>query len=218
MKRVWITRDEPHDGPLGRAVRETGLEPMHEPVIERIKRSDAQEELNGLSPDDWVVFTSAFAVECVSHGYVDETRLPRVIAVGAETAAALLERGWRVDEVADGGAAEVFDRLRGRLAEGRIVYPRSSLATAPQSWGGVHVQSPVVYDTVPRVFDRSIIKRAEIAAVASPSAVLAIGRVSLPLASIGPTTTRVIRALGMKPAVEADKPSFDALARAIAET
>jgi uroporphyrinogen-III synthase len=81
----------------------------------------------------------------------------------------------------------------------------------------VTIISPMVYETSQRDFDRSILDRVHIAAVASPSAVRAIGRVDLPLASIGPTTSAAIHELGTKPAVEAATPSFDALARAIAE-
>jgi uroporphyrinogen-III synthase len=53
-------------------------------------------------------------------------------------------------------------------------------------------------------------------ALASPSAVKAIGRVNLPLASIGRVTSKAIRDLGLAPHVEADPPSFAALAGAIA--
>lgn len=217
MTRVWVTRDESPDGPLGTALREAGLEPIHEPVIERTKQDDARDELNRLRSDDWLVLTSTFTVDCLTPESIDVDYSPRVIAVGEETAAAARRSGWRVDETTVGGAAELFDRLRERITQGTICYPRSSLAKPPEAWGCVSVISPVVYETTPRAFDRSVIERVDVAAVTSPSAVRAIGRVSLPLASIGPTTTKAIRELGMEAVVQADQPSFGALVRAIAK-
>ena len=56
---------------------------------------------------------------------------------------------------------------------------------------------------------------ARIAAVASPSAVAALGGIDVPLASIGRTTSAAIRRIGRQPAVEAAQPTFEDLAAAI---
>jgi uroporphyrinogen-III synthase len=217
MIRVWVTRDEPRGGPLGAALREVGLEPVHEPVITRIRRSDARDELELLGEDDWLVLTSAFAVECLATDAINADRPPQVMAVGEMTAQAARDRGLFVHEVLDyGGTVELFDEVQRRMSRGIVCYPRSSLAVPPEPWGEVTVVAPVVYETLPRGFDRSILDRVDIVAVASPSAMRAIGRVDLPLASIGPTTTKAIRDLGMSPTVEASAPSFKVLARAVA--
>lgn len=224
MIRVWVTRDEPPRGPLAAALREAGLEPVHEPAIERARCSDGRDELAQLTSNDWLVLTSAFTVECLAldamnaPDTLDADRPPHVVVVGEATAKAARDRGLRVgDEMPAGSAKELFRRLRERITRGTVCFPRSSLATEPEAWADVIVISPVVYETVPRDFDRSVIERVDLAAVASPSAVRAIGRIDLPLASIGPTTTQAIRDLGMEPSVEAERASFSALARAISE-
>ena len=81
----------------------------------------------------------------------------------------------------------------------------------------VELISPVLYVTEPREFPSDMIERVDVAAVTSPSAVNAIGTVCLRFASIGPTTSRAIEALGVTPWVEAPAPSFAALAGAIAD-
>jgi len=215
--RVWVTRDEPPGGPLGEALREAGLEPVHEPVITRQACSDAGEELSRLNCDDWLVLTSAFALKCLALECINRDLPPHVAAVGDATATAAAARGLRVDLTANGGADALFALLRQRVTRGSVCYPRSSLADIPESWGDVTVSSPAVYETLPRDFDRAVMMRVNIAAMTSPSAVNVVGRVDLPMASIGPATTATIRAFGMEPQVEASSPSFDLLARAIAE-
>ena len=88
---------------------------------------------------------------------------------------------------------------------------------APELPAGVHVVSPVLYETAPRSWRRGVIEEVDVVAVASPSAVRAVGALNLPWASIGPTTTAALREAGIEPWVEAAEPSFEALARAIAE-
>jgi uroporphyrinogen-III synthase len=79
----------------------------------------------------------------------------------------------------------------------------------------VELISPVLYETVERGFDTTVVNRVDVVAVSSPSAIRAVGVVALPVASIGPTTSAAIRRLGMEPWVEAPAPSFESLAQAI---
>ena len=62
---VWVTRDEPPDGPLSTALWNAGLEVVHEPVIEKriCHTGSASEAISRLSANDWLVLTSPFAIE-----------------------------------------------------------------------------------------------------------------------------------------------------------
>ncbi len=215
--KVWVTREEPVDGPLGRALRDAGLEAVHEPVIEKHIRHEAAGDISRLGPDDWLVLTSPYAIEAVMTIAADAARVPRVAVIAEPSRRAAEAHGLRVELVSPGGdSASLFDELRGRVSGGRVCYARSSLAEAPQGWSGVTLQCPVLYETAPRPFDSGVIGRIDVIAVTSPSAVRAIGPVDLPFASIGPTTSTALRQIGLEPWVEAPKPSFESLAEIIA--
>jgi uroporphyrinogen-III synthase len=213
--KVWVTRDEAADGPLSTALRNAGLEPVLEPVVARRALTDARDEIARLGPDDWLVLTSVFAVEAVA---VEPARVPRVAVVGEVSRQAAQVRHLRVELIsADGTAAGLFGQLADCAEGTTVLYPRSSLAEAPELPEGVHVVSPVLYETAPRSWRRGVVGEVDVVAVASPSAVRAVGTVGLPYASIGQTTTAALRAAGIEPWVEAAEPSFEALARAIVE-
>ena len=212
---VWATRDEASDGPLCVALRAAGLGVVHEPVIRRtVVDGWDVDSLDSLSPTDWLVLTSVFAIEVVASA--TQCRTPSVAVVGDRSCAVAREAGFRVELVASGGgAASLFAELRDRVSSGTVCYPRSSLANAPEPWGDVRVRSPVLYETAARAFDRTVADRIDVVAVTSPSAVRAIGKIDKPFASIGPTTTAALAKLGIRPCVEASAPTFDALAAAI---
>jgi uroporphyrinogen-III synthase len=174
---------------------------------------DARDAIARLGADDWLVLTSAFAAACVA---AQPARSPRVAAVGPATAEAARAHGFRVELVGRDDAAALLDQLRAMPVGGRICHPRSALAQPIAGWGSVVIESPVVYETRMLNFDRSIIQRVDIAAITSPSALRAIGRIELPLASLGPATTSAIETVGMTPRVVASEPTFESLAAAIA--
>jgi uroporphyrinogen-III synthase len=129
---------------------------------------------------------------------------------------AALAKGLRVELIAsEETGRSLFKELRARVHCGKVCYPRSSLAKAPDAWPDIELLSPVLYETVARTFERSVIERVDVVSVASPSAVNGVGPVNLPFASIGPTTSAAIRALGKEPWVEAPRPSFESLATII---
>lgn len=211
---VWVTRDESRDGPLSAALRGCGLDVVLEPVLERRVRSEALEAIKRLGPDDWLVLTSPYAIEAAAG---DAARVPRVAVVAESSRKAALAKGMRVELVGSGGdGASLFAELRSRVTGGKVCYPRSSQALPRDPWPGVEWLSPVLYETAARAFDRTVVERVDVAGVASPSAVHAIGKVELRYASIGPTTSAAIRAIGREPWVEAPRPEFEALATAIA--
>jgi uroporphyrinogen-III synthase len=89
------------------------------------------------------------------------------------------------------------------------------LAKPPEHTFGSRLEAPVLYATKAREYDRRIVDRVDVVAVASPSAVRAVGKVDLPFASIGRSTSAALQALGLSPWAEATTPGFDALAHAI---
>ena len=214
MVRVWVTRDEPKDGPFCTSLRRVGLDPILEPVLERRIVDDAAETISRLGSDDWLVLTSPYAVNAVA---AEPARVPRVAVVGGPSCQAANARGFRVELVSSGGdGRSLFEELRGKVTKGKVCYPRSSLVSAPESWPDIEMLSPVLYETVPKAFDRTVVDRVDIVAVASPSAVKAVGPLDLPFASIGPSTSAALREIGREPLVEAPERSFDSLAEALA--
>lgn len=212
---VWVTREEPPDGPLSTALRERGLAVILEPVIERKVVADPAALLAGLSAEDWLILTSPFAIDAVAD--VPAARIPQVAVVGESSRVRARAAGLRVELVgADGHGDTLFARLREVVQSGVVCYPRSARAKTPSAWPGIELRSPVLYDTQPCGFDRGVAERVDLVAVASPSAVKALGAIDLPLASIGRATSAAIRATGREPAVEAPYPTFDNLAAAIA--
>jgi uroporphyrinogen-III synthase len=167
---------------------------------------------------------------------------PRVAAVGVATAARLRDAGAPVDVVGDGpGGAALAHRLVTDFGEAlrgaRVLWPRSDrarpdLGDALEA-AGAHLVAPVAYRTVTTAPGVSAwfvdgLARGEIAAVAflSPSAVsglaVALGAADLSLlggrtrvASIGPTTSAALRALGAPPHVESPRPESHVFAEAM---
>jgi uroporphyrinogen-III synthase len=212
--KVWVTRDESADGPLSKALGEARLEPVLEPVIERRVLDDARDAIARLRPDDWLVLTSAYAIEAVAIG---DGCAARVAVVAEASRRAALKRGLRVELVSpDGTGAGLFRTLGERARGARVLYPRSSLAAVPDMPADVTIESLVLYETAPREWRRGVIDEVDVVAVASPSAVRAVGAVGLPFASIGAVTSAALRGLGIEPWVEAREPSFGGLAEAIA--
>lgn len=215
MLNVWVTRDETSDGPLASALRKVGLHPIVEPVITRRIVDHADQLIAHLSADDWLVLTSPFAADALA---CDSATRPNVAVVGDATRLRAETHNMHVELVSPHPSREsLFDALALVAHAGIVCYPRSSLAKPPPPWPQITLESPVLYHTRPRQFDRSIIDRVDIVAVASASAARAIGRVAIGVASIGPGTSAVLRTLGFAVAVEAESPRIDALAEAIAD-
>lgn len=116
-----------------------------------------------LAEFDWVVFTSANAVERVcavietvgqsqsaAHGSATLPRT-RIAAVGSATRDALMRHGLRVDVVPDRALAERIPALMGDLRGARVLLPRSDIARPelPDALrrGGATVTEVVAYRT-----------------------------------------------------------------------
>ncbi len=214
--KVWVTRDEKPGGPLSAALLRAGLDVCCEPVISRCPSPDWKSDLvDSLGATDLLVLTSAYAIELIAS--LTGHRAMGVAVVGDVSRTVAEAAGFRVVLVSsEGSVRSLFADLRRMFHTGRVCYPRSEQAEAQSSWGDVSVACPVLYDTTAREFDRGVIEGVQMVAVASPSAVRVIGRVDLPFASIGPTTSKALGEWGILPAIEAPEPSFESLAIAIA--
>ena len=216
--RVWVTRDEPPDGPLSTALRAAGLTLVHEPVVTRRVIDDAADLISQLSPDDWLVLTSPYAIESVA---VEPARVPKVAVVGESSAEAARALGFRVELVSKGkDAGSLFEELQRIATSGKVCYPRSSLVKPRDAWADVELTTPILYITTPRDFDAGVLDRTDVIAVTSPSAVTALYSANLNLgahrfASIGPTTSTALRQISIEPWLEAPARSFESLAEAI---
>ncbi len=212
--KIWVTRDEPPDGPLSTALRAARLQVVREPVLLRRALTDAREEISRLGADDWLVLTSVFAIESVAG---DVAQLPQLAVVSEASRRAAEACGFRVALLSNGGTAKsLFDELF-NLAQGKtICYPRSTQAKPPNAPTGIELVSPVLYETVVREYRESIVDEVDIVTVASASAVRAVGVVKLLYASIGPSTTTALREIGVEPWVESAQPNFESLAEMIA--
>jgi uroporphyrinogen-III synthase len=243
--RVVVTRDESVDDGLSRGLADRGVEPVSLQTVATVPPEDPAAlaaAIGALSTYDWIVFTSARAVDAVcTHSNWDAVRPPKVAAVGARTAARLAAYGVPVDVVpALAGADDLVAALRAAardLAGSRVLWPRSAIALPAVadalSASGATVDSAIAYRTVtvrPAGIEGFIsdLEARRVAAVAflSPSSARGLAG-SLPggdlralhartlVASIGPSTSAALCALGAAPDVEPAVRSADALADAI---
>jgi uroporphyrinogen III methyltransferase/synthase len=239
---VVITRPRAQ-GLLELELRRLGAEVVRLPTVDHAPPPDPQpleSALRELETMDWIVFTSANAVEAVA-GHPAWTRVrrrPRIAAVGPATEARLRRAGLVADLTPpSAGAAELARALSDRVGLGglRILWPRSEIALPelPEALrrGGATVLDPVAYRTVPARIDAAAflrdLERGRFDAILflSPSAAegLAIGLganlESLAghtlVASLGPSTTAALRRLGAPPAVESAARTVEDLARIV---
>lgn len=219
---VWVTRDEPPQGPLCSALTSQQLIPILEPVIARQQVSNITDQLQRLAPDDWLVLTSTFAIECIDKNLA---QTPKVAVVSEKSAAKARAVGLRVELISKkNNAQSLFDELKTIAKSRRVLYPRSSEASPPTIPADCfELSSPILYETRPRNFNPSIIEEKNINVITftSPSAARALDEkiplnsITILIASIGPTATEAITKTGARATIQPDTPSFLALAQEI---
>ncbi len=218
MTHVWVTRDEPSHGPLAMALKHAGLTPVVEPVLETKAVSDARKEIATLEPDDWLVLTSPRAILAVA---LPEALVPRVAVVGRVSAEIARSIGLRVEFVSStGDASGVWQHIQQNAVGMRVCFPRSS-RTALARIKGVDLCSPILYEVNNRCFDQNIMQTVDVVCFASPSAVHSVaeqlGTITIPAATIGPTTTHAVEQVGWPLLIESPQRNFASLAAAIAD-
>jgi uroporphyrinogen-III synthase len=155
--RIVLTRPEGRGEAAARALRAEG----HEVLLVPLTEIRAVGEFPDPAGFDSVLFTSAAAAERAPPG----ARWPRVGAVGERTAAALRDRGIRVDIVGEGGGAALAQAFAPRRGE-RILLPRAREAHPALEEAlaamGAEVTAAAVYENVPRrEVDRAALAAAE---------------------------------------------------------
>jgi len=237
---VAVTRARRQAGPLAAALAGAGARVVQVPVIEIVGPDDEGAEvrraIDRVAGYDWVVFTSANAVEQFVPRLRDGRALgaARLAVVGPATEAALAGYHLVADLVpavatADGLVAAMPDAPGG----GRVLFPRAAGAreTLPRGLRekGWSVDEVVAYRTAPApppgppVIEA--LAGAGVVTFASPSAVhgyLALrGPDGAPLpvppvvACTGPATAAAARSAGLDVAVEARSPTPEALVAAL---
>ncbi|MGB8328887.1 MAG: uroporphyrinogen-III C-methyltransferase, partial [Polyangiales bacterium] len=238
-KRIVVTRAVQQSGSLAALLRDEGAQPILAPTIRIGPPPDPGPLLDAvthLDRYDWIVFTSANAVEAVFsaivQGGLDLRALAgaKVCAIGSKTGGALAAGGIRADLIPDDARAEgVLAALRPLLGDrARVLLPRAEVAREilPSSLrdAGATVDVVVAYQNLPpepaeiqRI--RDLVDPAESDAVLFTSSstvrnlfeVLGDGALerlnALDLFSIGPVTTECAEGLGLRIAATATEQS-----------
>lgn len=247
-KTVLVTRARKQASALSKDLRLQGAEVIETPAIRIEPPEDWQpldRAIESLQHYDWIIFTSANAVE----PFMDRMRAAgrglsvlehvRLAAIGPATATVLEEHDLRADVVPERFIAEeVFEAIRrhGKLAGRRALLPQADIAreALPELLRkeGVGVDVVVAYRTVPAREDillgvELVLKnKIDVVTFTSGSTVRSFFSVVndkenlrgrfIP-ASIGPITSRALEEQGFPPGIEAEKYTSQGLALAIVE-
>lgn len=183
--------------------------------------------LDELSRFDWVVVTSATAVDEISLRLPADGRGPRWAAVGPATAGRLEGAGVKVSLVPARHHAEALaEQFPAAPAEGgRVLVLRAkepavdlSAALTAKGWA---VESVPVYRTVPTEpapAEVEELRAADAITLASPSAVSSLVRLgvrNIPVVCIGEATARAARAAALEVSAVAEEPSPEAFTAAV---
>jgi uroporphyrinogen-III synthase len=235
-RRVVVTRPAAQAGALAARLRARGAEPVLCPAIRILPPSDRaplDAALAGLSSFDWIICTSANAVEAIAAALrAAPTLHARIAAVGPATRAALRDLGCTEVFVPTLHTADVLSTELPVTDGARVFWPRGDLADdAPRATlasRGAHVESPVAYRTEPDPALQDVVadaRRGAIDAVifTSPSTVRAFASAfgdaallrAIPVACIGPITGTAARTAGFTRIAAAATPDDDALCAAL---
>jgi len=238
-KRVAVTRAVSQSDALTNPLRRSGACVYEFPTIE-IEPVPVQMELEDITRHDWLVLTSANAVEAL-FAEVPATSLAslKTAAVGPATAEVLQARGIRVDVVPNKqtaeGLVEALLQHIGDVRGKRFLWPRAEkardLLVQALHDRGATVTEYVVYRTVkpdvPDVrVDALMCFAPDIVVFTSPStakhfaAILGEARLDevkkhAVFAAIGPVTADAVRQLGLEVAIEPDQHDIPGLIQAI---
>ncbi len=207
--RVIVTRPEGQGEELAARLRELGHEPVLCPLV-RVELLGG--EPIDIEPYDWLLVTSANAAAQLVRRMRGRPR--RVAAIGSATAAALEERGMRVDLV------PAVSTQEGLLAElprpaGRVLFAGAEDARRLLV-EELKADFVPLYRTIELEPER--VPAGDLVVLASPSAARAFARLGLelPAVSIGPQTTSAAASAGVVVAAEAETHDLDGLLDAVA--
>jgi uroporphyrinogen-III synthase len=243
-KRIVVTRDEAADGALSTFLRSEGAEVvLWKTTITTAPPDPAafRQALDDLGQYDWIVFTSARAVESVAEEVTEPPTSPRLAAVGTATARALKSLGWRVDLIpASHGANQLVAAMAdtAALKGATVLYPASEIARPALEDGltelGARVVRITAYRTVHVPVDLEEIESAfatggvDAVTFTSPSAVDALvsglGREKFAevmsrtaVVAIGPTTRQALGEAGVAHPRQPDQSTLEAMAEKLVD-
>ena len=229
-KTILITRAASQSAGLRAQLEDLGVRVLDCPTIQIVPPKTwkpVDEAIRHLSLYDWLLFTSANAVE----QFLDRLRgapcSAPIAAVGASTAAKLEERGLKAAIIPKDFRAEgLLEAFPQNLAGVRILFPRAEVAREilPEELRlrGATVDVVTVYRTV-RAHSGDIgeilgSERVDCIVFTSPSTIPEDLK-SLPaetaLAVIGPVTGEAARLMGLKVDIMPDESTIPALVEAI---
>lgn len=235
-KTIVVTRDEPEHGPLGRALSARGATVVRLPCLRTAPPEDRQaldRELGRLAEYDWLLLTSARAVEAIADRPRGHSRY--VAAVGRATAREAREVGLAPDVIGQAGAA-ALPALMAQVAPldgAKVLFPASDRSDPEGSAGLAEAGADVTQVTAYRILEREgaadqlrlLARDPSVHALTftSPSAVDLLGpapenRGAVRIAAIGATTAAALEAAGWKDIVVPSRPEFEELARALVDT
>ena len=246
LPRVLITRSPHQASSLAEELRSLGAEPVMVPAIELTEPTSfavLDEALSRLEVYDWVLFTSANAVEVFARragGRLGAVR--RVAAIGAATARAVAAAGLRVDLMPAQAVAESFvealqpfmnqeDGRATRFLLVRAEVAREYLTEALREGGAEVTIAPAYRNVIPegsvaavRELFRSRERCPDAITFTSSSsatnllALLEAAGLELPgevlRVSMGPVTSRTLEDAGYPPHAEAEASTIRELAKA----
>lgn len=204
MARLLLTRPEGQEADLARCLAARGHEVIHVPLIAIELLGDDPVDVAGY---DWVVLTSVNGARELRRRATGS--MPRVAAIGAATARAF-------------GAADLVPRVstqEGLLAElprpaGRVLFAGAEGARRLLA-DELDADVVVLYRTVE--LSVAALPPADLAVLASPSTARALARAggNLPVATIGPETSRTARQEGLVVVAEAATHDLPGLVAAV---
>lgn len=207
--RVIVTRPRGQAGPLVERIEALGHEVVECPLIEIVPAGDEPVDTTGY---DWVVVTSPNGAEHFARRR--RGPLPKLAAIGPGTAETLHTRGLTPDLVpavsTQEGLLAEFPRPPGRVLVAAARGARRELID------GLAADFVVLYDTV--LVHPARAPDGDVVVLASGSAAKAFAPlgVGVPVVSIGPQTTRIAEALGLRVVAEARTHDLDGLVAAVA--
>lgn len=240
-RRILITRTRRQASDLAAKIEALGGTPILIPTIEIVPPESyaaLDAALANLASFDWVVFTSANAVE-VFQQRRDRSLAPRRIAViGPATARAAEEAGLHVDliparYVAESLAEALAPQVRGkrvllvRAEQARDILPETLKAAEADVTIATAYRNQIPEASVAELRGMFAAKENYPDAITFTSAstarnlveLLQAAQIELPapvgLVSIGPITSETLRGLGLEPNGEAAEPTLAALVEAL---
>lgn len=241
---VWITRAPARAAEFAQACDNSRVDVAALPVFVAVDAGDPDTQrraMAGLNAYDWIIFTSQitvlqFANLMDQHGSAFTTQ-NRLAAIGAKTARAMKEQGWKVDFVSDvPDAVSLSEAFRAHLSgtsqgdvnsKQHMLFPCSAKASheleSAAEKGGFELDRLVCYDTVAHPDLNSSISaqpQPDIVVFTSPSAAeFLLAESSLApetaVVSIGPATTEYLLSRGFPLVWEAANRSMEGLAEVI---